>query len=229
MIDVKHFEFYYKLRTLDFIQEIWLFGSRAKGDELERSDIDLAVICPEATADDWLRVREVVDHADTLLKIDCIRYDQIQDDRLKLEIDKNRVVLFKRVKAGFPWYNTFLDLGEVIEKFQMVLEIDRVQFPFAVEASIQVFEYTFELYWKVLKKICLQEGVEVNSPRATLQQAYAIKLIDDENFWLEMMENRNLTSHTYRQSAANEIYRKCKTYLPIYQQTYLSLKKRYGL
>lgn len=41
--------------AFDFIDEICLFGSRARGDNKERSDIDLAIVCPRASDTDWLK------------------------------------------------------------------------------------------------------------------------------------------------------------------------------
>lgn len=49
MFCLKFYDFYYKLRTLPFIDEIWLCGSRSQGSETERSDVDLAIFCPRAT------------------------------------------------------------------------------------------------------------------------------------------------------------------------------------
>ena len=60
---------------MSFIDEIWLFGSRARGDNNERSDIDIAIICPNSNDSDWAEVLNIIENADTLLKIDCVRYD----------------------------------------------------------------------------------------------------------------------------------------------------------
>lgn len=229
MFTIKHYEFYYHLRTLPFVEEIWLFGSRAKKSETERSDIDLAILCPSATAEQWQEVRSIIDTADTLLQIDCVRFDVLEDIRLKQEILATKEVLFKRVANSYPWYDIFLDLGEALDKFAHILTLNKTNHPYLTEATIQIFEYTYELYWKLLKKICASEGIEVNSPKATLQQAYAIKLIDQEQIWLEMMENRNLTSHTYKQPTANLIYTNCTKYLPVMIANYDKIKQKYKL
>jgi predicted nucleotidyltransferase len=71
-----NYQFIEKLKALPFIDEIWLFGSRARGDNGKKSDIDLAILCPNATANDWLKVIDIIENADTLLKIDCIKFDQ---------------------------------------------------------------------------------------------------------------------------------------------------------
>ncbi len=171
MINIKNYDFYYNLRTLPYVDEIWLFGSRSKGDETSRSDIDLAILCPNASESEWQKIRAIIESADTLLKIDCIRFDKLDDERLKREIQSSKTILSKRVENSYKWYETFLDLGEAIDKFQNVLTCDKEKVPFVVEATIQVFEHSFELYWKLLKKICNQEGLEADSPRNALQQA----------------------------------------------------------
>ncbi len=229
MHSIKQYEFYYRLRSLPYVNEIWLFGSRSKNTSLERSDIDLAILCPKATSEEWKNIRNIIDSADTLLKIDCLRFDQLKDSALKADIEKTKSVLFKRVENNYDWYELFLDLGEALEKFQDVSQMDKDKHPYLTEATIQIFEYSFKLYWKMLKKICYQEGIEVQSPRATFQQSFALKLIDDETVWLKMMENRNLTSHTYKQPTANMIYNECKTYLPIMMKSYASLQQKYHI
>lgn len=42
------YQFFKKLTELPFIDEILLYGSRARKDNAERSDIDLAVVCSRA-------------------------------------------------------------------------------------------------------------------------------------------------------------------------------------
>ena len=90
-------DFFKKLRALPFIDEIWLYGSRARGDNGDRSDFDIAIICPNATHQDWHTVQGIIDEADTLYAIDCIRFDTLsEDDKFKNEILKDKKVLFKR-------------------------------------------------------------------------------------------------------------------------------------
>jgi nucleotidyltransferase substrate binding protein (TIGR01987 family) len=229
MIDIKNKGFYYKLRTLYFVEEIALFGSRAKQTCEPRSDIDLAITCKTATTEDWLLIKKIIETADTLLKIDCIRLDTLNDERLRQEIESSKIILFKRIPNNYPWYELFLDLGEALNKFSKVIEIDEEEFPYALEATIQVFEYTFELYWKLLKKICLNLGIATNSPRNTLEQAFAMKLIDQDTVWLEIMDSRNLTSHTYKRPMAVFIYENSKRYCDIMTKNYESLKIQFKI
>lgn len=78
------------------MEAIYLFGSRARGDEQAKSDIDLAILCPHASERDWLNIVDIVDKADTLLKIDCIRLDNLPNEQLKAEIERDKVVLYEQ-------------------------------------------------------------------------------------------------------------------------------------
>jgi len=92
--------FFRRLTGLPFVDAIWLFGSRARGYARERSDIDLALVCPRADPRDWDQVERIIEDADTLLRIDCVRFDELKPaDPLREAILRHRKVLFERVPA----------------------------------------------------------------------------------------------------------------------------------
>lgn len=91
------YQFIDKLKKLAFVDSIYLYGSRARGDNTETSDIDLAIKCPAATEDDWLKVMDVIEDADTLLKIDCVRLDEV-DEELKKNVYLEGKKLYERNK-----------------------------------------------------------------------------------------------------------------------------------
>jgi predicted nucleotidyltransferase len=90
---VKKYKFIEKLKSLSFVDEVWLYGSRARGDNEERSDIDLAIVCPRATEDNWFKILDVIENADTLLEIDCVRFDDLKESKFKKRIKEERVRL----------------------------------------------------------------------------------------------------------------------------------------
>lgn len=86
-----------RLSALPFVDALWLFGSRARGTARPRADIDLAVACPRAGPAQWARIREIIEEADTLLEIDCVRLDALAaDDPLRTEIERNGRIVFRR-------------------------------------------------------------------------------------------------------------------------------------
>ncbi len=92
---IEKYGFIEKLKACVFIDEIWLFGSRARKDHQERADIDLAIVCPKAIDTEWNAVLEIIENADTLLKIDCVRFDKDKiSQQLYENILKDRRVLY---------------------------------------------------------------------------------------------------------------------------------------
>lgn len=71
------------------------------------------------------------------------------------------------------------------------------------DAAIQRFEFTFELAWKAVASAARHQGVEVASPRRAWQTAFQLGWIDDDRLWLDMLEDRNRASHSYREARPN--------------------------
>lgn len=85
-VALKPYRFIEVLKQQPRIKRVYLFGSRARGDYTDRSDIDLAIDCPEATPHEWQELLNIIDEADTLLEIDCVRFDKLPDDHFKARI-----------------------------------------------------------------------------------------------------------------------------------------------
>jgi nucleotidyltransferase substrate binding protein (TIGR01987 family) len=77
------------------------------------------------------------------------------------------------------------------------------------DGVIQRFEFTYELAWKAAKEYLEYAGiVGITSPRAVLKEAYAQQLITNEDNWITMLNDRNMTSHIYKEEMAQEIARR---------------------
>ena len=99
----------------------------------------------------------------------------------------------------------FDDLGRSLDRLGGALRVGAEE-PLAIDGTIQRFESTFELFWKSVRRLLASQGIEANSPRTVLQQAYRLGWLDDEQSWLKLLDDRNLTSHTCREALAQEIY-----------------------
>ncbi len=70
------------------------------------------------------------------------------------------------------------------------------------EGVIQRFEYSFELAWKTIKDYLEDDGVifATTTPRQVLKEAFAVNLLSDGQVWIDMLDHRNLLSHTYNRA-----------------------------
>jgi nucleotidyltransferase substrate binding protein (TIGR01987 family) len=69
-------------------------------------------------------------------------------------------------------------------------------------ALVKAFEMTFELSWKTMKDYLEHGGIEVKSPRDAIKQAYASSIVQDGQLWIDMLDDRNLMTHTYDEAHA---------------------------
>ena len=110
-------------------------------------------------------------------------------------------------------YNRNIEsLGKALSQLEKALQ--ELGNPIVRDASIQRFEFSYELCWKTLK-IYLEEmhGIRAVSPRLVFKEAFALDLLENEDIFIEMIESRNTLSHTYNEDQAQSIYVKCGEYL----------------
>lgn len=80
------------------IEQILLFGSRARGNNKPKSDIDLAVF-PSSGFSNRGRLSSDLDDIDTLLKVDVVFIDKQSDPKLLKNIEREGVILYERSKT----------------------------------------------------------------------------------------------------------------------------------
>jgi len=83
------------------------------------------------------------------------------------------------------------------------------------DASIKRFEYSFDIFWKLIKDyLRVQEGIECASPKSCFREAFKVGVLSEEETVkvLEMTDDRNLSTHTYDEEAIEEIYQQVKNY-----------------
>lgn len=80
------------------------------------------------------------------------------------------------------------------------------------DGVIQRFEFTFDIFWKTLKIILRYKGIECFSPRDCIKIAFRNNIIPDDEIFLDMLEDRNLTSHIYDDDVVIQIFQRVKIY-----------------
>lgn len=81
-----------------------------------------------------------------------------------------------------------------------------------IDGTIQRYEFTFELAWKIMKDYLEYNGFVdgLSSPRNIIQLAFQNKIIKNGDIWIQMMLDRNLLSHLYDEEKSREIYNNIK-------------------
>ena len=134
-------------------------------------------------------------------------------------------------------YEQIRQIAEKFEQFSRHLQVLRradkedITNEFIISGVIDKFYIQFELGWKVLKELLSYEGVKSaasGSPREIIKAAYAYFDFIDENLWLQMLRDRNDTTHMYNEQAAVELVDKIiKDYIPLFEKMEQAVKDRY--
>jgi len=111
---------------------------------------------------------------------------------MKHEDDIRWVQRFDNYQRALAQLTKFIDKGELNELEEQGL--------------IQAFEYTHELAWNVLRDYLREQGnPNIHGSRDATREAFKLELIRDGDSWMDMIRDRNQTSHTYNQETAQAI------------------------
>lgn len=180
--------------------KIVLYGSRARGDNRERSDIDIAVFGMESK--NQILFTEKIEKLPTLLDFDIVFVTDNTNSELLKNINKDgKIIMDKFNEKLIKFSDAISRLDEALDEY------DKYGITSSRDGVIQRFEFCTELAWKSTREYLLDQGyAEINSPKSVMKQAYADGLIDNEQDWLELLNARNLTSHIYDDNTASNIF-----------------------
>ena len=197
-----------------------LFGSRARGDNRPNSDIDLAVygMPQEKQASFW----SDCDDLPTLLKLDISFIRDGMDAKFLQNIEKDGVELMDKFQEKYDKL-----IAAVARLREALADYKRTPLDSIRDGAIQRFEFCTELAWKTMREYLLDQGYsEINSPKAVIRQAYAFGMIKDEQAWLALQTDRNMTSHVYDEETATAIFERIETlYLKLFDDLVAYMKE----
>ncbi len=128
------------------------------------------------------------------------------------------------------WKQRFDNYKKALQNLNDAVELmnDRPLSKLEKQGLIQSFEFTHELSWKVMKDFLEFNGVEgIMGSRDTFRIAFSNGLIEDGELWIKTIADRNLSSHTYDETTANNLAEKiCKEYVGIFN-AFLEKMKTY--
>jgi nucleotidyltransferase substrate binding protein (TIGR01987 family) len=86
------------------------------------------------------------------------------------------------------------------------------------DATIQRFEFTFELSWKLMQSILQDNRIESFGAKSVIRGSAQLGIISDPTPWFVYLDARNRTSHIYNAEQAEEIYQKIKSFPPLVEE-----------
>ncbi|MGE4169818.1 MAG: nucleotidyltransferase substrate binding protein [Candidatus Margulisiibacteriota bacterium] len=93
------------------------------------------------------------------------------------------------------------------------------------QGIVQAFEYTHELAWNTLKDFLEDRGVQgLYGSKDATQEAFKVGLITKGDIWMDMIQSRNQTTHTYNESTAARIL---KTIIDSYWAEFQTFKSHF--
>lgn len=212
------------------IEWVKIFGSRARGDNKETSDIDIAI---SFIRDKLLKLKDDFYESDLKYTVDLIDYKKNKNIKLKKYIDEEGIIIFLTNSKGELLMNEnklkdkLEDYKKALKKLKIALEKDPHVDEIYLDGTIQRFEFVYELSWKLMKNYLEYQGIEVSSPRETFREGFKSNLIEDATQWINLMQNRNRTSHTYNEETAWDIYDKIKTeYIYLFESFLISISNK---
>ena len=200
---------------------IWVFGSLVNGEAKKTSDIDIAYY-DENSTNDYL-ILEEVNQIETLIKID-VKNIAKTEKRFQNRVIATGKVIFsanKKLRAEDSFYN----FSNALNRFIDVIDKEAILkeegfYDIYLDLVVKRFEFTYEMSWKSIKRYLDFAGIDAKTPRSCFKEAYSIGLIKNEKIWLDMINQRNLSSHIYDEWEVSDILYK----LDDYKKAFLELK-----
>ena len=202
---------------------IYLYGSQSNGEATKSSNIDIAY--DDENFKDHYLIEEEIKNISTLVKLD-VKNIAKTEERFKNRVKSTGRVLYsstKQLRAQDGLYNFSNALDRFASAVDRYEEFKNEGFEDVyLDLIVKRFEFTYEMSWKALKRYLEFLGFEPKNPLMTFKEAYAQQLIENEDIWLDMIEQRNLTSHIYDESEIEEILNKRE----LYKETFTQLKAK---
>jgi len=130
------------------------------------------------------------------------------------------------------WLQRMNHFKKALSQMEQGVELagDRELSDLEKQGLIQSFEFTHELVWNTLKDFFESRGAtDLYGSKDTTRKAFEEGLIDRGGVWMEMIQSRNLTSHTYNEKTANQILENiCDRYFQEFKQLEKELQKLKG-
>ena len=128
------------------------------------------------------------------------------------------------MEQDIRWLQRLENYSKALRKLEEAVEIvnqnfDSPNIDLLKEGLIQRFEFTHELAWKVMKDYLEYQGYsDIKGSRDAFRKSIAVGIIESP-LWIDSIQTRNITSHTYDEEISNTVIEKIiSIYFPLMKQ-----------
>jgi len=114
-----------------------------------------------------------------------------------------------KIKEDIRWIQRFSNLKKALSNLDEAVKLseERELTKLEKQGLIQSFEYTYELAWNTIRDFYRSKGeVDIQGSRDAFRLAFERGLIEDGQVFMNMIKSRQLSSHTYNEETADDIY-----------------------
>jgi len=125
------------------------------------------------------------------------------------------------------WLQRFSNYRKALQQLRNAVELanERELSDLEKQGLVQAFEYTYELAWNTIKDYMQYQGdTTIMGSRDAIRSAFSLGIIEQGEVWMEMLKDRNRTSHTYNEATADEI---ASSIIDDYWQEFLLLEIKF--
>ena len=123
------------------------------------------------------------------------------------------------------WKQRFANFEKAFGSFKEAVEVKNPS-DLEKEGTIQRFEFTHELAWQVMKDFLQHEGYQnIVGSRSAIKEAFNKDLLANGQAWMDMIESRNETVHTYKHEILEREHHNITViYFPLIETFYHKMK-----
>ncbi len=200
--------------------KIVMFGSRARGNAHSTSDIDIGILpLGEYDRSKLPILRTELEDMNIPYTVDLVDLSEVSGEFRQKVLDEGEILdrsykLKMKVRVAKRALDTLKEIMD--EPYSVIIR----------DAAIQRFEYTFEAVWNLIKEYLVErEGVVCNSPKSCFREAFKMNIINEDESVkaLYMTDDRNMTTHTYHEDVAGEIYKELAGYYNLMNRIYINI------
>ncbi len=124
------------------------------------------------------------------------------------------------------WEQRFKNFSSALAELTLDMDVVRERKLNRIEEKglIKSFEFTYEMAWNTLKDYFEYQGeVGITGSRSAIRQSFKSGLIENGQRWMDMVDDRIATVHTYNQKTADDIAQRI---IDSYYPEFLALHKK---